>query len=188
MKIFLIGISCVGKTTTGKELAKLFGYQFYNLDDEIERYFKKPISKIQSMFLTNYSYRAHIVVVLKKIIDENRKSNYVVALPPSGLRDCFFKALKKEEERIVIAIHDTPENILKRITFYDDNSIRYDKKLTEREKKLYLRELKLDNTFFNRTYKRTNYHVDIDGLSIHESVEKIKELIDSIEKKLCEPK
>lgn len=54
--------------------------------------------------------------------------------------------------------------------------------MTEKEKKLYLRELKLDNTYFNRTYKRANYHVDIDGLSINESVEKIKELIGSIEK------
>lgn len=183
MKIFLVGISCVGKTTIGKELAELLGYKFYNLDNEIETHFKKPISKIQSALLTNYSYRDYVSVVLKKIIDENKNSSYVVALPPSGLRDCFLRVLKKEEERVVIAIHDRPENILKRLTFYDDNSIKYEKKLTEKEKKLYLRELKLDNTFFNRTYKRANYHVDIDGLSVNESAEIIKELIDSIARK-----
>lgn len=128
MKIFLVGISCVGKTMIGKELAKLLGYQFYDLDKEIEKNFNKSISQLQSMSLTDYSYRDHVAVVLKKIIDETKNTNYIVALPPSGLRDCFLRALKKEKERIVIAIHDQPENILKRLTFYDDNSNKIEKK------------------------------------------------------------
>jgi len=181
MKIFLVGISCVGKTTIGKELAKTLGYQFFDLDIEIESYFKKSISQIQSMFLTGYSYRDYVAIVLKKIIDENKNINYIVALPPSGLRDCFLRALKKEEERIVIALHDQPENILKRLTLYDDNSNKIEKTLCEKEKKLYLRELRLDNTYFNRTYKRANHHVNIDGLSINECVEKIEDLIVGIE-------
>ncbi len=182
MKIFLVGISCVGKTTIGKELAKRLGYQFYDLDLEIENHFGKSISQIQSMFITDYSYRDYVSIVLKKLINENKNIDYIIALPPSGLRDCFLIVIKKEEERIVIAIHDQPENILKRLTVYDDKSNKIEKTLTEKEKKLYLRELKLDNTFFNRTYVRANYHVDIDGLSINECVEKIKNLVNSIER------
>ena len=36
MRVFLTGISCVGKTTIGTRLATLFGFQFFGLDDEIE--------------------------------------------------------------------------------------------------------------------------------------------------------
>lgn len=180
MKIFLVGISCIGKTTIGRELAKEIGYRFYDLDHEIEMFFNTPIAKIQSEFITDASYRDHVSVVLKNIIAENKEHNYVVALPPSGLRDGFLRALKKEEERIVIALHDKPENIVNRISFFDDDSNIIEKKLSEKEKKAYLRELRLDNTYFNRTYKRANYHVNIDGLSIVLSVEKLKEVIEGI--------
>ena len=162
MKIFLTGISCVGKSTIGKELATNLGYKFFDLDKEVETHFGKSISQIQSKFIGDYSYRLYISVVLKEIIQENSDSSYVVSLPPSGLRDAFLRVLKKEKERIVIALHDLPENLIKRITFYDDNSNKIEKVLTEKEKKLYLREFRLDNTYFNRTYKRANLHVDID--------------------------
>ena len=35
MRVFLTGVSCVGKTTVGRELAE-FERQVFNLDDEIE--------------------------------------------------------------------------------------------------------------------------------------------------------
>ena len=78
-------------------------------------------SHIQSQFITEYSYRVHISVVLKKIIEENEQNNnnnYIVTLPPSGLRDCYLRILNKMD-CVVIALHDQPENIFKRITFYD---------------------------------------------------------------------
>jgi shikimate kinase len=44
MKIFLVGVSCVGKTTIGKRLAERLGYAFFDLDTEIEHYFALPLS------------------------------------------------------------------------------------------------------------------------------------------------
>jgi len=38
MLVFLIGFMGAGKTTLGKALAKKLGYQFIDLDDEIERH------------------------------------------------------------------------------------------------------------------------------------------------------
>ena len=115
--------------------------------------------------------------LLLDFLEENKDFDYIVALPPSGLRDAFLRVLKTENGRIVIALHDCPENLIKRITFYDDNSKKIEQKLTEREKKLHLREFKLDNTYFNRTYKRADYNVDIDGLTITKCVEKIIDLL-----------
>ena len=38
MKILLFGVSNVGKTTVGKQLAERLGYMFYDLDEEIKKY------------------------------------------------------------------------------------------------------------------------------------------------------
>jgi len=40
MKIFLLGVSCVGKTTIGKRLAERLGYAFFDLDTEIEQFYR----------------------------------------------------------------------------------------------------------------------------------------------------
>ena len=57
MRVFLTGISCVGKTTIGTRLATLFGFQFFDLDDEIESFFSLSIERLQEKFLTIYSFR-----------------------------------------------------------------------------------------------------------------------------------
>ena len=39
----------------------------------------------------------------------------VIALPPSGLRDAFLRVVRRVPG-VTVAVHDTPENILERIT------------------------------------------------------------------------
>lgn len=43
MKVFLVGVSCVGKSAIGALLAKKLNYNFYDLDDEIESFFDTSI-------------------------------------------------------------------------------------------------------------------------------------------------
>jgi shikimate kinase len=38
MRIFLVGVACVGKTTVGKRLAETLGYPFFDLDEEVEKF------------------------------------------------------------------------------------------------------------------------------------------------------
>lgn len=180
MKIFLVGISCVGKTTIGKEFAEEIKYKFFDLDCEIENYFGEAIPKIKSEFLTDYDFRKKVCVVLKKVITDNKESSYIISMPPSGLRDWYLKTIKNCD-CITIALHDHPENVLKRITFYDDDSNLIEVKLTEKQKKYYLREIKKDITYFNRSYKRADYHIYLNGSSVKEGVQKIKELLNNIE-------
>ena len=76
---------------------------------------------------------------------------------------------------ITIAIKDTPENILSRITFYDIDSKPIIKKLSNQEKKLYKKEIKKNITYFNKSYQRADIQVDIRDLDAETSAQKIKE-------------
>ncbi len=57
MRIFLTGVSCVGKTTIGKKLAKLLDVNFFDLDDEIESFFNTSIERLQKKHITIHSFR-----------------------------------------------------------------------------------------------------------------------------------
>ena len=179
MRILLTGVSCAGKSTLGKILADRLDYAFYDLDKEIEQYFGESIERLRSRYLTGHSFRYEVgVVVLKEIIFKRNSSNSVIALPPSGLKDAYSRTIKNTE-CTVVAITDTPENILKRIAFYDIDSNPVQKTLTDKEMAYYLKEIKKDITYFGKTYKRAHLMVDIAGLSIENSVSRIQDAVQS---------
>ena len=55
MRIFLTGVSCVGKTTLGKILAERLDCLFFDLDAEIELYFSESIERLRSRYRTGHS-------------------------------------------------------------------------------------------------------------------------------------
>ena len=139
MRVSLVGVSCVGTTTIGRILADRRGWPFFDLDDQIERHFGISIERLQARFLTGYDYRKESAVVLERIATAN--PDCVIALPPSGLRDAFLRVVRRVPG-VTVAVHDTPENILERITFYDVDSRRIEKHLTGEERILYLKEIR----------------------------------------------
>jgi hypothetical protein len=75
-------------------------------------------------------------------------------------------------EGIIAVLTDMPENILDRITFYDIDS-------SPIEKRLYLREIKKDISYFRKSCDRAYLRIDISGLSAAEAVEKIRRSLNS---------
>jgi shikimate kinase len=144
LRVSLVGVSCVGTTTIGRILADRRGCPFFDLDEEVERHFGLSIERLQARFLTGYSYRKECAVVLEHIATAN--PDCVIALPPSGLRDAFLRVLWRVPG-VTVAVHDTPENILERITFYDTDSRRTDKHLTAEERILYLKDITADISY-----------------------------------------
>ncbi len=177
MRIFLAGVSCVGKTTVGIKLSALLGYPFFDLDKEIERFFSMPIEHLQEKFFTMYSFRQEASKALKYLLKREDSGDSVIALPPSGLMDNYWRVVKRENGTIVV-LTDDAANILKRITFYDKDSNPIEKHLTEKEKRLYLQEIKKDITYFNRTYKRADISVHISGLGPEKAAEKVKAMLE----------
>ena len=173
MRIFLTGVSCVGKTTVGKKLAALLGCPFFDLDNEIESFFSTPIECLQDKFLTMYSFRQEASKALKHLLNRKETQDSVIALPPSGLMDNYWRVVQKPKGTIIVLTNDAA-NILKRITFYDKDSKPIEKNLTEEEKPLYLKDIKKDITYFNRTYKKADIWVHISGLNPEQAATKVK--------------
>jgi shikimate kinase len=161
VRVNLVGVSCVGTTTIGRLLADRRGWSFFDLDEEIERHFETSIERLQARFLSGYSYRKECAIVLERIATAN--SDCVIALPPSGLRDAFLRVVRRVPG-VTVAVHDTPENILERVTLYDIDSRLIEKHLTDEERTLQLKEIKADISYFGRSYKRADLHVTIAGL------------------------
>ena len=126
-----------------------------------DRHFGLSIERLQAKFLTSYDYRKDCATVLERIAAAN--PDCVIALPPSGLRDAFLRVVRRVPG-VTVAVHDTPENILKRITFYDIDSRPIDKHLSADKRILYLKEIKADISYFKRSYERADLQVTITGL------------------------
>jgi shikimate kinase len=177
MRIFLTGVSCVGKTEIGEKLAELLDVNFFDLDDEVERFFNTSIERLQNKFLTIRSFRDEAAKALVQLLNLPESQDSFIALPPSGLMGGYLRVIKKTSG-ITAVITDKPENILKRISFFDIDSRPIKKKLSPREQKLYLREIKKDITYFGKSYHRANLQVDISGLNQEQAALKVKEAVE----------
>lgn len=133
MKIIIVGVSCVGKSTAGKILADEIGYKFFDFDFEVEKYFRSHISFLKREYPFERTYREKVSVVLSKILKENN-DNFILAMPPSGLMDNYWRIIKKDDSLITIALSDKARNILERITFYDDYSNPMESPVTKKMK------------------------------------------------------
>lgn len=103
MKIIIVGVSCVGKSTVGKILADEIGYKFFDFDFEVVKYFNSHITFLKREYPFERTYREKVSVVLSKILKENN-DNFVLAMPPSGLMDNYWRIIKKDDSLITIAL------------------------------------------------------------------------------------
>jgi len=176
MKIFLAGVSCVGKTAVGTDLAKLLNRKFIDFDDTVEKYYGMAIEHLQEKYLTMDIFRQKASIALLSVLSRNENKNAVIALPPNGLMGVYWDVVN-ESSGIIIVLKDSAQNIFNRIEFYDDNSKLITKTLSEKESKYYLSEIKKDILYYNNSYMRANHSVSIEGLNIQDAVEKVHELL-----------
>ena len=144
MRIFLAGVSCVGKTAIGARLAGLLEFRH----------------------LTSHDFRLARSLALRHVLSREGSYNCVIALPPSGLLGALWKVVREAGDATTVVLRDAPENILGRITFYDVESRPMQRDLTDQEKHRYLREIKRDITYFNCSFCRADLSVDICGNSL----------------------
>jgi shikimate kinase len=182
MIIYLTGMSCVGKTTIGRMLATKLRYSFFDVDEEVEKYYQKPIERIQDECYTMNGFREKASVVLDNIL--SNADNTVISGTPSGLKFSFLQVYKKhKKKKAIVSIHikDTPENILNRLTFYDKDSKPFEEYLDEPKKKSYLKEIIKDYNYFKDSYERADLQIDIKDICLKNIpnliIKRLKEII-----------
>ncbi|MDD4246943.1 MAG: shikimate kinase [Dysgonamonadaceae bacterium] len=180
MIIYIVGISCVGKTTIGKMLADKIGFTFFDLNEEIEKYYKKPIKRIQDESFVMDEFRDKASVVLDRLFSKSTDTNTVIAGTPAGLKFAYLRVYKKHKAKkdlFSIYIKDSPENILNRLTFYDMDSNPITVEMDPFREILYLKELKADYNYFKSSYQRADLEINIENIPL-------KDLPDLIVKEL----
>ena len=173
MIIYLVGISCVGKTTIGRMLAEKINYSFYDLDEEIEKYYQKTIERIQDECLTMNGYREKASTVLDKLFSETVDS--VISGTPSGVKYSYLQVYIRHRRKglFSICLNDSFDNILDRLTFYDKDSNPITERLDESKKKKYLKEIRADYNYFKDSYNRADFQINIENVNL----EKIPDVI-----------
>lgn len=167
MIIYLVGISCVGKTTIGRMLAKTIGFTFFDLDTEIENFYQTSIERIQNACLGMHEFRKKGSIVLDQLFSKNIDS--VVSGTPSGLKFSYlsiYKKHKKDKELYSVHLYDSAENVLDRLTFYDKDSNPIIEPMDELKRKRYLHEIKADYNYFASSYERADFQVNIEHVKL----------------------
>jgi shikimate kinase len=172
LHLFLCGVSCVGKSTIGRLIAQRIGIDFHSLDEHVERFYGKSIERIRAECIGSAGYNNRYADVLNGLLKSLRGAPSVIELPPGGL---LYKSgsVVKKAGGVTVALHDTPENLLKRIVFYDIDSKPLDITLTDREKALYLKEFRKDIAYFRTSHSRALFQIDISGTTPEQAAEKV---------------
>ncbi|MGH7069326.1 MAG: hypothetical protein ACREFO_04860, partial [Acetobacteraceae bacterium] len=126
--------------------------------------FRDPsIERLRKSHLGPDGFRRDVAKALQHVLFLEESRNCVIALPPSGLMSPCWKVVQRVQDALIIVLDDTPENILERVAFYDIDSRKIDKILTDDERRHYLREIRGDISYFRRSWRKAHLVIDIAG-------------------------
>lgn len=180
MIILLFGISNVGKTETGKLLAKKLKYSFIDMDAEIKKRFGTTLEN----FMIDYPFpheRYKIKGnVLKDLIKECKDSNTVIAVSPIYYARNFNPLLDLEHV-IAIELQDSAEHIFKRLIFSDENDNIYkDDAYKDEHKDYYIKNIHEDLIYAKRPFKKIKNKYFIDNKPVNQVVDELIDIIHRI--------
>lgn len=161
MKLLIWGVSNVGKTTVGRELAKRLNCNFYDIDDEIIKIYGS-IDNFQEIFPDDYDRFDEKEEIMLDII--NKEKNFIMAVSPifsaSVIENVLFT------DTMSIEIIDTPEAIYDRLILEGADALEY----KEKHKEHYMQEIKWDQTASYDLFKDIP-KVNINNHNIKDSVD-----------------
>jgi len=185
--IMLFGITNVGKTVTGKKLAKELNYTLLDLDEEIKKRFKTTLEK----FMQDYPYpleRAKVKGKVLKDLLEEYKDNIVIAVSPIYYARNF-NSLLDLDKVIAIELQDSEEHIYKRLVFSDENDNIYkDDAYKEKHKDYYMRDIHKDILYARMTHKKIENKYFIDNKSVEQVVDELMAMIQNMSRGKCAQK
>jgi shikimate kinase len=177
MRIYIVGVSCVGKSTVGMLLAEKFGYDFVDFDLYVEKRFGNSIERIKNTCFNEHEYRDKVKHLLAEILNDY-KDNIVIAMPPGGLFRQYLNILKKHPDVTTVALKDSAENIMKRLIFTDEDSNLIEEEIVNDDNYWrYLREVKKDIEYFRDTHKKAKIQCRINEMDAKQAADFLAKLL-----------
>ncbi len=159
MIILIFGVSNVGKTTVGKIMADTLGISFYDLDDEIKRFYNITLEEFVHTG-TIKERDAKRGSLIEHIIESNR--DCVIAITPMSYAE-YFCCFLKMENVLAIELRDSAENIFDRLVFSDENDNVYeDIEYKNLHREYYINEINEDLVWYGKVYNaiKNKYNVN----------------------------
>lgn len=165
MTIFLFGTSNVGKTTTGEELAEQLGFVFYDLDEEVKKYYATTLEQFvrTGTLFERDKKRGRVINRIMK-----NSSNKVIAITPIYYSSNFNRYITREDV-LSIELQDLPENIFQRLVFSDENDVIYkDDDYKNLHINHYISEIEMDQTYYKKSFSKikNKFHINNDPIKI----------------------
>lgn len=170
MTILLFGVSNVGKTVIGEKLAQCLGYVFYDLDEEVKKYYDTTLEEFVKMGSINERDKKRGLVISKIMESPVDK---IIAITPIYYSSNFNKHIL-EIDVLAIELQDLPENIFQRLVFSDENDEIYkDDEYKNLHRKHYISEIKKDQTCYKRSFSKVENKFHINNDSVEVVIERI---------------
>lgn len=151
MTIFLFGVSNVGKSTVGSLLAHKLGYHFYDLDEEVKKYYDMSLEDFVNTGTLEErdGMRGTVIDMVME-----RGEDKVFAISPIAYPENFEHHLQSNDV-LAIDLLDTPEHIFERLVFSNENDEIYeDNEYKNAHRDYYLTEIQEDILFYERSYSK----------------------------------
>lgn len=176
MMIVLFGVSNVGKTTTARNLAKLLGYQFVDVDESIRKRYEISMEEFQNQF----PYRNERDRIRGEVLREEiwrGKDQMVIAMSPIYYYRSIAPAMRLPG-LVPIELQDTKEHIFDRMVFSDENDVTYkDDAYKNAWKKEYLMNIQKDITYYKNIHKKIELKYFMNNQTEEEVALGIKEML-----------
>jgi shikimate kinase len=184
LRIILVGVSCVGKSTIGKLLAEKWNYPFIDFDFEVESRMGESIERIKNTCFYENEYRNKVMHILPQILEENI-DDVIIAMPPSGLFREYKSTIDKHPDILTVALKDKAKNIMNRLTFYDEDTVLMEDYIVDESNyEYYYNDVKADIEYFYTTLKKAKMQFNINGMNAVDAADKLADsIIEYISKK-----
>lgn len=170
MIILLFGVSNVGKTTTGKLLAKQLNYGFFDLDDEVKKKLNITLETFVSRGTLYERDQIRCQILLSLVA---HKGNKIIAITPLSYTQTI-QPLLSAPSVFAIELVDSPAHIFDRLVFSDENDVIYkDDIYKNKHKAHYIEEIQKDLEWYGSVYRDIKHHFYMDGLPAKEVVQRL---------------
>lgn len=172
MRIYLTGFMTSGKSTIGPILANVLGYDFYDLDREIENIEKLTVVEIFEKHGEQYFREAE-----SKILNELvKKDNLVISLGGGTIvNKNNFDMMKRTGKIIYLKV--SPETLYKRLRHKTDRPIFKDLVLNNKNEKEFMKRI-------SELMEKRKHFYELSDIIIDTEVTPLGKTIDRIAKKI----